>query len=336
LDGLRGFAAISVVLFHIGHWLHVPMLASNSGLAVDFFFCLSGYVLALAYQHRFEAGMTNLQFLRVRLVRLMPLIVLGTLVSFAFVVMRMTVKHESVPAQATVLALAFGLLNLPYFGASKSLGGPQVFPLNGPQYSLFLEVLVNIFWSATRRVRPLEFALAVAALSFVGVGWMGFGGDETANFWRGLPRVGLSFFLGVAAFHLDRRTGGRLKRDLVFWGAAAVMVLLFYFPRPLPFGVALAWVVVVAPVLVLSGAGVRLTSRANAAALLLGELSYPIYALHYPIFCWVNGVYQIAARRQDPAAESVAVIAAVLIGSYAALQLFDKPIRSILSRRAER
>jgi Acyltransferase family len=77
LDGLRGFAAISVVLFHIGHWLDAPLLAANSGLAVDFFFCLSGFVLALAYDRRFRAGLSNFQFIRIRLIRLMPLTILG-------------------------------------------------------------------------------------------------------------------------------------------------------------------------------------------------------------------------------------------------------------------
>ncbi len=336
LDGLRGFAAISVVLFHIGHWLHVPTLATNSRLAVDFFFCLSGYVLALAYQHRFDAGMTTANFLRIRLIRLMPLIFLGTIVSFLFVVFKIIVKHEFVPPMELGIALFLGLINFPYFGASKFIGGPQVFPLNGPQYSLFLEIAVNLFWSVTRRIRQLEFALAVAAISLIGVMWVGLGGDTTATFLNGIPRVGVSFFLGIAIFHFDRRTGNRLKSDPLFWAAAIVMVLLFYYPRPLPFAVNLLWIVVVAPVLVLTGARASLTVNASAVALFMGELSYPVYVLHYPIFCWVNGLYLSIAKGRNLVIESVIIVAAVLIGGYVGLRLFDQPIRRALSRRTGR
>ena len=62
LDGLRGFAAVSVVIFHIGHWLQVPSLAANAGLAVDLFFCLSGYVLSLAYGKRLGQTLTSFEF----------------------------------------------------------------------------------------------------------------------------------------------------------------------------------------------------------------------------------------------------------------------------------
>jgi peptidoglycan/LPS O-acetylase OafA/YrhL len=62
LDGLRGFAAVSVVIFHIGHWLDMPSLAANAGLAVDVFFCLSGYVLSLAYGKRLGKTLSSFDF----------------------------------------------------------------------------------------------------------------------------------------------------------------------------------------------------------------------------------------------------------------------------------
>jgi peptidoglycan/LPS O-acetylase OafA/YrhL len=338
LDGLRGVAALSVVFFHIGHWLHIPFLATNSGLAVDFFFCLSGYVLALAYAPRFEGGMSVARFLRLRLIRLMPLIVLATIISFVFVAVRPLLKHQLVTPVDAALALILGVLNLPYFNAPKILGGPQVFPLNGPQYSLFLEIVVNLFWSATRRISPLQFSLAVAMVSFLAVLALGFGGDETTTFWRGLPRVGLSFFLGVAAFRLSRGRSGAPSARLswLFWGGTATMVLVFFDPLRLPFAAELLWVVLVSPLLVVAGAGVRLPSAAHGAALLMGELSYPVYCLHYPIFCWVNGVFQTAFKHSNPALESALIMAAILIGSYAALRLFDQPTRRWLSQGSRR
>ena len=60
LDGLRGIAAI-VVLGHLGYG---PLISHS--LPVDFFFLLSGYVIARAYEHKFVTGMTFVQFSRVR------------------------------------------------------------------------------------------------------------------------------------------------------------------------------------------------------------------------------------------------------------------------------
>lgn len=86
LDGMRGLAAIFVLLFHLGQWQYRPTLAANAGLAVDFFFTLSGYVLALAYAGRLDAGMSPWRFFVLRLIRLMPLIIVATLISAGYLV----------------------------------------------------------------------------------------------------------------------------------------------------------------------------------------------------------------------------------------------------------
>ncbi|MEG8053197.1 glycosyltransferase [Sphingomonas aerolata] len=133
LDGLRGLAAISVLLFHLGHWQGHPWLAANAGLAVDFFFCLSGYVLSVAYRDTLDQGMATRTFAVLRLVRLMPLVILGTLISAAYLAARIVLLHDSTISVAELArATAFGLLCLPMLDASRAIGGPQVFPLNGP------------------------------------------------------------------------------------------------------------------------------------------------------------------------------------------------------------
>jgi len=81
LDGLRGVAAVAVMLYHIGGWTGRPWLAAHGYLAVDFFFCLSGFVLAHAYGRR-EIGW--LGYMRARLIRLWPLIAI-TMLTFSFV-----------------------------------------------------------------------------------------------------------------------------------------------------------------------------------------------------------------------------------------------------------
>ena len=51
LDGLRGFAALAVVIFHIGSRVGAPIIVTHGYLAVDFFFfILSGFVIAHSLQ----------------------------------------------------------------------------------------------------------------------------------------------------------------------------------------------------------------------------------------------------------------------------------------------
>jgi peptidoglycan/LPS O-acetylase OafA/YrhL len=326
LDGLRGFAAVSVVIFHIGHWLNMPTLAANAGLAVDLFFCLSGYVLALAYGKRLGNTLSPFAFIRLRLIRLMPLIVLGTIVSAAYAFIRAYVKHEELTAAALWTAFVFGLLNIPFFGAPKSLGGPQIFPLNGPQYTLFLELFVNALWSLSRRLNEPKVAILTAAACFLFLPF-GLGGDTAGTFWSGFPRVGASFFAGVAVFHIERRFALRFLRASIFWLLAAAMAALFYFPRPLANPFLLLWVGLLSPMLVLAGARVKLAGPLRRFALFGGEISFAVYALHYPLFCWVSGVYQAAGGPPNLAIEGPVILASVIVGSFAALRIYDEPLR---------
>jgi peptidoglycan/LPS O-acetylase OafA/YrhL len=145
LDGTRGLSALCVLLFHTGHWLDVPWLAVNGGLSVDTFFTLSGFVLARAYRDRRDR-LSNMDFLLQRLVRLMPVIALSLLISAPYVALRDSMTSGAAYASQIVVAVLLGLLNIPYFHAPPPIGGPQVFPLNGPQVSLFFEIMASAFW----------------------------------------------------------------------------------------------------------------------------------------------------------------------------------------------
>jgi peptidoglycan/LPS O-acetylase OafA/YrhL len=330
LDGLRGIAAISVVFYHLGHWLGVPGLATNSGLAVDLFFCLSGYVLCVAYQDRFNHGLSETAFLKIRLARLWPLMALATVTSFIFVALRLVVKDQSISIDLLILALGLGLLTIPFFNAPAELGGPQVFPLNGPQYTLFLELLANMVWLIERRMALRWATGLITAIAFSLILVMGLGGDQTSDFWSGVPRVLGSYFLGVMLYSIRHRITPGAAR-LLFPIGLLLMLGLFYMPVVASLGLDMFWIVIISPALVLTGAQVHFSQRWNAGALWLGRLSYPIYALHYPIFCWANGMYLSWFRQRDIFFEIPLCLTAILVGSYAALVLFDEPVRALLS-----
>jgi peptidoglycan/LPS O-acetylase OafA/YrhL len=335
LDGLRGFAAVSVLLFHLGHWKSHHVLATNANYAVDFFFCLSGFVISIAYKSKIESGMGAFKFLKIRLVRLMPIIVIGTLISAAYLVARILWLHDDAIAPLELAtATLLGMLSIPMFTASKAIGGPDVFPLNGPQYTLFLELVVNAFWVVTHRAVGLWTALAIALACYAASATFGMTGDKVENFWTGFPRVFGSFYMGVAVYHAQQRfplfDDERWKS--IFFPLAILTAIFFYWPRPTPYWMGWTWSVFVPALFIISGSKVKLTGNARSFGLFLGELSYPMYGLHYPIFVWVNAMYQETLDRKYYFVGNMLVILAVFAGSWLILRLFDEPLRVRIGR----
>ncbi|TDQ79007.1 acyltransferase family protein [Paraburkholderia silvatlantica] len=335
-DCLRGLAAISVLLFHFNHWLGIPWLAPNAGIAVDFFFGLSGYVLCVAYRGRFERGMSGALFARIRLIRLMPMIVIGTLLSASYLAARFVLLHDAgiSPGWLTAATL-LGLSCIPTFGAPHAIGGPQVFPLNGPEYTLFLELVVNLFWMLTRRFDGIKFALVVAISGYALTAVFGMGGDTPQTFLSGFPRVFGAYYLGVLLYHGDVKFGLLPLRiwKLLFLPACLATVVIMGWNGQIPFFVQWVWAAAVMPLLILGGSTVALTGPVRAAALVLGELSYPVYALHYPTFVWLNGIYQELMHRKDPILEAAVFLPAILLASYLIMRFVDTPIRAWLVSR---
>src|SRR6201996_5185053 len=85
LDGLRGVAAITVVIFHLFEphsTSHRDQIINHGYLAVDFFFLLSGFVIGYAYDDRW-GKMTVGNFFRRRLERLQPMVIMGMIIGAA-------------------------------------------------------------------------------------------------------------------------------------------------------------------------------------------------------------------------------------------------------------
>jgi len=73
------------MVMHKGRWFYAPGgFIAHAWLAVDFFFLLSGFVIAAAYERRLTDGMSLPAFARIRLIRLYPLILLGLLLGVAW------------------------------------------------------------------------------------------------------------------------------------------------------------------------------------------------------------------------------------------------------------
>ena len=342
LDGLRGVAALAVVLFHVGRWIHEPWFP-HGYLAVDFFFCLSGFVMAHAYEEKLANHMGLGDFTLKRLIRLWPLIVLSMLLGAAFGVAKLL---QGAPGADTLsgvmLALVFGLLIVPMAWNGHDSYLDRLFPLNAPAWSLFFELLTNIAWAAVARWLSTKTLIAFAFMSGAGilVGGLNFGhidfGANSSSFWLGFPRVFFSFTVGLLLHRAHAR--GKKGIRLPTWASAIVLVLIFSVPVfPAQVIYELAMVGFVFPLLILGGAAQQDDpGLAGSAWRLSGDVSYPLYALHAPLWFLFTRSLELIDIGLSP---SVGIVYAGLavVASWMALKLYDEPVRTRLNawRRQE-
>jgi len=171
LDGLRGVAALMVIVFHCFE-TYIPRVGTqiiNHGyLAVDFFFLLSGFVIGYAYDDRWNT-MTVWGFFKRRLVRLHPMVMAGTLTGaalFFFAAGNYFPMIMQVEAWKFVLCIVLGLLMIPCSTGLDIRGWGETNPLNGPNWSLTFEYIGNILYALILRRLPTAM-LAVLCLGSV-------------------------------------------------------------------------------------------------------------------------------------------------------------------------
>jgi len=325
LDGLRAVAALGVLLYHAADWSGRPGRFAHGYLAVDFFFCLSGYVLAHAFERR-DIGW--LAYLRIRVVRIWPLLVLSTLIGAV-----LTSRHSP----PLVPNLAKGLLLIPRMGHPAEYTFPTLFPFNPPAWSLCLEVIVSALWFPLRRAPDMALAAIVLlsggvmlwtalALNGVETGW------DQATFWLGVVRATFSFSLGWACWRY-RAPAPRPRLWLPAIMLFAVLVVPV-FPRGFTAWNGLydyACLVVLFPLLVTVGAHDP-QGAAGAICRATGDVSYPLYALHWATWAVMLRLYPDGWRTVLPLwFPALAVVVAPVV-AWIALRLYDAPVRRWLSR----
>lgn len=215
LDGLRGVAAVIVVIFHVFEPLstgHLDQIINHGYLAVDFFYVLSGFVVAYAYDDRW-GRMSLGGFFKRRLIRLHPMIVAGMLIgalAFYFQDCELWPGIPDVPVWKLLLVLVIGCTLLPLPASMDIRGWAEMHPLNGPGWTLFFEYLANILYALvlrrlSRAVLAVLTLLAGAALVQLAVS--GPNGDviggwslEPSQFRIGLTRVMYPFLAGILLF----------------------------------------------------------------------------------------------------------------------------------------
>ena len=290
LDALRGLLAMLVVYKHSPAYLTALLPTENNFLAVDFFFCLSGFVIAYAYEERLRTRLATRDFMAARVIRFYPAYLVGTLLAFFFALGSGHLLAQ--PGGKTIFLAALpSLLFLPSLPLAPTF---LLFSLNMPAWTLLIELVVNLAYGML--VRGKRFAnsglLLLAAASFCELVRTPLPLDSGST-WPGavvgLARVGLSFPLGVFVLRLWKRMPmGRLRRTGGLPTALTiVMLLLSAVLVPIPTQMARPYqlfvILLVIPGLVFFGADIRLGRVGAALCPILGELSYPLYIIHLPL-----------------------------------------------------
>lgn len=342
LDALRGVAALVVLAYHLMQQ-HSLSALPHAGLAVDFFYTLSGFVIAFAYDAPVREGrLSRAGFARARARRLYPLLALGTLLGFAVFLGAVFLRHTVTLADALLaLGVALALLPCPLFPQ-----WPTAFPLNMAAWSLAFEAYVNLAYAFLARFLSQRVLLGLvglgAVLALADIAHFGrlMGGTDKANFAFGAARVIYPFFAGILVFRWRRaamQAHPLVAPLLALTLCLALAAALLADPaRSLGLDPAIydgALALLGFPLLVWLAAAVPLHGRLGRAAHWLGLLSYPIYILQGPVLR--VGVELTKHAPLHAPAFALAQAAAVIIVAWAANRWFDAPLQAWF-RRTER
>lgn len=365
LDGLRGVAAMIVVAFHLFETYSSgprDQILNHGYLAVDFFFLLSGFVIGYAYDDRW-GKMSTWDFFKRRLIRLQPLVVLGSLIGAFWFYFSAAPGFELVmqtPWWKLLIVLVMGSLMIPVPPCMDIRGWKEINPLNGAQWSLLWEYIGNILYAlVVRRLGTIALSVLVFLSAFLTIdlamnldvfgflavrdyakytmiGGFGLSPDQI---YIGVCRLFYPFFGGLLLYRLSKLRIN-LHRGAMLWCSLAVALTLVV---PSLGGDAHPWInglycalviLFVYPAIVAAGAGSPLKGKKTTAVCkFLGTISYPLYITHYPmIYVQMNW----AARHADAPLSvhiwvSVSIFIAAIAVAYASVKLYDAPIRSWLS-----
>ena len=340
LDGLRGVAAVAIVIFHfmeIAYSDFTKNFIAHGFLAVDFFFCLSGFVVAYAYDDRLEK-MGVAEFFKSRIIRLHPLVILGAVLGLlAFLFDPFGGKAASYSTGQILLNFLSAAFLLPFPAMEERFF--NLFGLNAPAWSLFWEYVANIIYALVlirlgRKSVVVLFVLAAAALAYVAYnsgslvgGWSG----ET--FWHGGARIAYSFLAGLLIFRYKLI----LKTGIGFLGLAALLSLAFLVPFTWGWPAQLTIVSVYFPLLISLGAGATLSPGLKNICNFSGKISYPLYMIHYSVIWMFFNYYGLYKPGTGLLVGIIITGTLLLIGAaWLVMVFYDTPIRKWLSEKRKK
>ena len=353
LDGLRGIAAITVVCFHLFEAFatsHLDQNINHGYLAVDFFFILSGFVVGYAYDDRWKT-MKMKDFIKRRIIRLQPMVIMGAIIgACVFYLQGCPVWDVSqVTVAALLIATLLNAMLIPSTPGSEIRGLGEMYPLNGPTWSLFFEYIGNILYALfIRKLSTVALTVLVVTAGCVLATFAMFGpyGDICAGF----QLTGTEFTGGFLRLLFSFSAGLLMSRIFIkptnikgaFWLCSFSIIILLSVPRI--GGAEHLWMnglydtlcfAVFFPLIVFLGASGKTTDKYTIRICnFLGDISYPLYMVHYPFiymyYAWVKNENLVFSESLPGA---LALMTGSILLAYACLKFYDEPVRRYLTKK---
>ena len=293
LDSWRGLCALWVALYHfrvVGH-LSENWVTRHGFIAVDFFFTLSGFVIAHAYGQSLNTMADRVRFFIRRFGRLYPLHIATLAVVVAMETARwgvsqslgQTVGPPTFSGDTSLVALVANL------GLVHGLGGFLKFTWNIPSWSISVELAVCLIFALISLLRlPRVSAVVLAAGSALLLLWMGRSVLEEGQ--TALTRGVCGFFLGVLAQKAYAAFRAR-SWTLPGWVELVTPVLVFLAMWLWGYRIWPASGALFAVIVFIFAFEAGLLSRLMKRTFLMrwGEVSYSIYLVHYPLVMAIFG-----------------------------------------------
>lgn len=288
IDTFRGLAAILVILFHIpdSKLLEGNQLVARGYMAVDFFFVLSGFVMAHSYLKKINDFSSAKDFTVKRFKRIYPLHLFTLLVFASFELSRFVVDQYFVKLNTP----PFENCDIPTFIANltltHSMGLFDHLSWNIPSWSISVEFYVYIAWALMLLAfRKRLWLVGVASAPFVGWFIWKFNGNLEYTYDFGFLRCLFGFVIGMYAYLLARKFEKRMNITLATITEFAMIGLTCWFLSNisvnyhwlLPF-----WFAIVI-IFFSTETGYVAKLFAHQRLKFLGELSYSYYLNHIVI-----------------------------------------------------
>ena len=339
LDALRGVAALAVVAFHTAGFFGKQAFP-HGYLAVDFFFMLSGFVIAYAYQKKLDEGWSTASFMKARLIRLYPLYLVGLLLGivFRFLPLHSGTNHFSGMESAALILLGLLILPAPPLRGHDS----AMFPFNTPSWSLHYEILANLLHALLLRRRNVASLVSTCTISAVAIlysthhlGTMDFG-LRSSQFVYGISRVIFSYTAGILSFLVwkSRRIRIHVPPTIIIFLLLILLAIPANRPSWIPYDLLITMFLF--PSLLLLGAASQPAQHMVSIFKTLGTLSYAIYVLHVPLsqlFGLAWGHFRGQTFQHDAPWSGAMYLVLVLSASWFLNRFYDLRARAFLRGR---
>ena len=295
--------------------------------------------------------MTQWDFYKRRLVRLQPMVIMGSLIGAALFYFQASPAFPLIagtPVWVMLLVMLVGCTLIPLPISMDIRGWQEMHPLDGPAWSLFFEYIANFLYAVLIRrfsKRALTIFVLLSAVLLIHYTVMGPQGDliggwslNAAQLNIGFTRVLYPFFAGV----LLCRMGRLPKISGAFWVCSLLIVVVLSIPRI--GGPGHLWmngvyesfvVLLVFPLIVAIGAGGSIRNKHSIRICrFLGDISYPMYITHYPIiYVFTAWVSRNKISMGSGLWAGLLVLVASMALAYACLRLYDEPVREWLKEK---